>query len=230
MQKKMVSVFGMGAIVLSLAACGTQKPDLKEVEQAISNGEVTIEDALDKGWVTQDWVDEFLDANSHAAADKTVSFAIGEFETTTVSGETYSNADIAGTTFWAFIDLNTEASKEWLDTLDSLYPEIKEKGAELLVCVKNHTEDQTFENIPFPMIIYNASVKSALDHMNMSEMVEEVPNCGNWFVDTYFASSWSSIITKEQILKEVEVFTNLHDEGAPAAEDEETENAAAAIG
>lgn len=230
MQKKIVSVFLTGVMFLSLTACGTPKPDLKEVEKAISNGEVTIEDALDKGWITQDWADEYLDANSHAAADKTVSFSIGDFETTTVSGETYRNDNIADTTFWAFLDLTTEEAAEWMETLKNSYPELQEKNAEVLVCVKNHTEDQAFSDIPFPMIIYNESVKNALDHMNMSEMVEELPNCGNWFANDYFASSWSSIITKEQLLKEVDLFTNLNDGGVPAADDDETETAAAAIG
>lgn len=221
MKKKTGAVLLMGVLMLSLAACGKQKPDLKEVEVAIANGEVTIEDALEKGWVTQDWVDEFLDANSHAAADKTVSFSIGEFETTTVSGEEFSNENIADTTFWAFLDLTTEESKEWMETLKSSYEELQEKNAEVLVCVKNDTEDQAFDNILFPVIHYNESVKNALDRMNMAEMVEELPNCGNWFANRYFASSWSSVITKEQLLKEVDIFTNLNSEGAPAAEEEE---------
>lgn len=221
MKKKTGAVLLMGVLMLSLAACGKQKPDLKEVEAAIANGEVTIEDVLEKGWVTQDWVDEFLDANSHAAADKTVSFSIGEFETTTVSGEKFSNENIADTTFWAFLDLTTEESKEWMETLKSSYEELQEKNAEVLVCVKNDTEDQAFDNILFPVIYYNESVKNALDRMNMAEMVEELPNCGNWFTNRYFASSWSSVITKEQLLKEVDIFTNLNSEGAPVAEEEE---------
>ena len=91
MKNKIVAIILMGVMILSFTACGSQKPDLKEVEKAISNGEVTIEDALDKGWVSQKWVDEYLEENSQAAADKTVSFSIEEFETTTVQGEKYSN-------------------------------------------------------------------------------------------------------------------------------------------
>gem|GEM_PF-4633847 len=207
-----------------------QKPDLKEVEKAIANGTLTIEDALNKGLVTQDWVDEFLDANSHAAADKTVSFAIEDFETTTISGETYRKNNIADTTFWAFVDLDTEEAEEWLNTLNSSYPEMQKKGAEVLVCVKDPTKDQTFENISFPMIIYNKSVENALDQMNMSEMVEEIPNCGNWFVNGYFASSWNSLITEEQLLEEVDIFTNLNNEEATEATNQKTESAATAIG
>jgi len=112
MKKKMVSVILTGAMILSMTACGTQKPDLKEVENAIANGEVTLEDALEKEWVTQEWVDEYLEENSHAAADKTVSFAIGEFETTTVSGEKYSNKNMGDTMFWTFLDMTTEESQE----------------------------------------------------------------------------------------------------------------------
>lgn len=136
MKNKIVAIILMGVMILSFTACGSQKPDLKEVEKAISNGEVTIEDALDKGWVSQKWVDEYLEENSQAAADKTVSFSIEEFETTTVQGEKYSNNNIKGTTFWAFIDLETDESKEWLDTLNKSYSKLKEKGADILVCVK----------------------------------------------------------------------------------------------
>lgn len=227
MKKNIISALLMGAMMVSLAACGTQKPDLKEVETAISNGEVTIEDALDKGWITQDWVDEYLEASGHAAADKTISFAIDDFETTTISGENYRNKDIVNPTFWAFIDLDTEESKEWLEILKTSCPELHKKGAEFLVCVKNYTEDQTLENMPFPMILYNESLKNALDHMNMAEMVEELPNCGNWFANDYFASSWSSVITTEQLMKEVDIFINLKNGGTPAATDNETEAAAA---
>lgn len=48
MKKKPGSVLLMGVLMLSLAACGKQKPDLKEVEAAITKGDVTIEDALEK--------------------------------------------------------------------------------------------------------------------------------------------------------------------------------------
>ena len=113
-----------------------------------------------------------------------------------------------------------------METLKNSYEELKEKNAEILVCVKNQREDQTFESLPFPMIIYNESVKKALNHMNMSEMVEELSNCGNWFANEYFASSWSSVITKEQLVKEVEIFTKLNSEGAAEDENPETENAA----
>lgn len=230
MKNKIVAIILMGVMILSFTACGSQKPDLKEVEKAISNGEVTIEDALDKGWVSQKWVDKYLEENSQAAADKTVSFSIEEFETTTVQGEKYSNNNIKGTTFWAFIDLETDESKEWLDTLNKSYSKLKEKGADILVCVKNYTEDQAFENLPFPMILYNESVKNALDNMNMSETIEELPNCGNWFVNSYFASSWYSIITEDQLLTEVDIFTNLNQEVAPEGKEENAENAASAIG
>ena len=117
MKKKIGLIFLMGTMSLSLTACASKKPDLKEVESAISNGEVTIEDALEKGWVTQDWVDEFLDTHSHAAADKTESFAIEDFETRTVSGEKFCNDNIADTTFWAFLDFTTEEAEEWIEIL-----------------------------------------------------------------------------------------------------------------
>lgn len=41
------------AISFTLAACGQSKPSIEEVEAAIGDGSLTVQDALDKGWITQ---------------------------------------------------------------------------------------------------------------------------------------------------------------------------------
>jgi len=69
--KRWTVMFLTAACALSLAACGTQKPSLDEVKQAIAEGTVTLEDAVGKGWVTQEWADEYLEENSVPAADTT---------------------------------------------------------------------------------------------------------------------------------------------------------------
>ena len=54
--KRFAAIFLSAVCTLSLTACGSQKPSLDEVEKAISEGNVTVEDALEKGWVTQESV------------------------------------------------------------------------------------------------------------------------------------------------------------------------------
>ena len=55
--KRKLAVLGLAAaMALSLAACGEKRPSQEDVEQSIEAGTLTIEDALDKGWVDQAWV------------------------------------------------------------------------------------------------------------------------------------------------------------------------------
>lgn len=69
--KKRAAALGLAALLtLSLAACGEKAPSLEEVEQAIEAGTLTVEDAQDKGWVDQAWVDGYWEARTVPAVDK----------------------------------------------------------------------------------------------------------------------------------------------------------------
>ena len=82
--KRKLAVLGLAAaMALSLAACGEKRPSQEDVEQSIEAGTLTIEDALDKGWVDQAWVDAYYEENSVPAASKTESNMVGDFATTT---------------------------------------------------------------------------------------------------------------------------------------------------
>ena len=85
--KRFTVIFLAAVCALSLAACGNQKPSLDEVEKAISEGSVTVEDALEKGWITQEWADAYIEQQSVPAVSKTEAGAIGEFTAATLSGE-----------------------------------------------------------------------------------------------------------------------------------------------
>ena len=63
--KKRLAALGLTTVMaLSLAACGEKAPSREEVEQAIEAGTLTIEDALEKGWIDQTWVDDYTEKNS----------------------------------------------------------------------------------------------------------------------------------------------------------------------
>ena len=93
--KRKLAMLGLAAaMALSLAACGEKRPSQEDVEQSIEAGTLTIEDALDKGWVDQAWVDAYYEENSVPAASKTESNMVGDFATTTLSGEAFTREQL----------------------------------------------------------------------------------------------------------------------------------------
>ena len=87
------------ALALSLTACGEKRPSQEEVEQAIEAGTLTIEDALDKGWIDQAWVDAYQEENSVPAASKMETNMVGDFTTTTLSGEEFTQEQLGDVVF-----------------------------------------------------------------------------------------------------------------------------------
>lgn len=208
----------------SMAACGGSKtPDPAEVEQAIEEGNVTVKDALEKGWVTQEWADAYLDKNSIPAADKMAANAVGEFTAETVSGEEYTRDQITGATFFAFLDPEDENAEEYFQGLKDAYDSVKEKGAEILVCIKKEDGTELFQDAPFPVIIYNDSVKDAVK--NNIEMIEGIPNTGSWYIEGAFLSAWYGKIDAESLADAAEGFVKILNEknSGTGGEDESNE-------
>ena len=192
--------------MVSLTACGSKKPSLEEVEKSIAEGNVTVEDALEKGWVTQEWVDDYYEERTIPAADKMTANAIDDFETTTLSGEEFTKEDIPSVTFFTFI---------------------KENGGEIIVCNKNAEEISMFEDAPFPVLEYNDSLKKATE--NYKDMIEGIPNTGVWYVGEAFYSAWSPKAEAESLIKEAESYKSIVDEQNSSTDDGNEGTAAAAV-
>lgn len=197
---------------LSLAACGSQKPSLDEVEQAIEDGSVTIEDALDKGWITQEWADEYEQQQSVPAASKTEAGAIGEFSTTTLSGEEFTREQMADVTLFAFLDPADPDAEAFYQALVDSYEGVTENGAEILVCTKSEDGNELFEDAPFPVILYNDSLKAAVG--SYTEMIEGSPNTSSWCVNASFLSAWSSAADGEKLADSAASFVEMQQEMA----------------
>ena len=195
---------------LSLAACGSQKPSLDEVEQAIKDGSVTIEDALDKGWVTQEWADEYVQQHSVPAASKTEAGAIGEFSTTTLSGEEFTREQMADVTLFAFLDPADPDAEAFYQALVDSYEGVTGNGAEILVCTKGEDGNELFEDAPFPVILYNDSLKAATE--NHREMIEGVGNTASWCVNTSLYSAWFSSVEAEDLTDSAASFVEMQKE------------------
>ena len=120
--RRRLATFGLAAaLALSLTACGEKQPSQEEVEQAIEAGTLTIEDALDKGWIDQAWVDAYQEENSVPAASKMETNMVGDFTTTTLSGEEFTQEQLGDVVFFAFLDPNAEGTQAFYNALAEGY-------------------------------------------------------------------------------------------------------------
>lgn len=205
--KRFAAIFLAAACTLSLVACGSQNPSLDEVEKAISEGNVTVEDALEKGWVTQEWADKYMEKQSVPATSKTEAGAIGDFSTTTLAGEEFTREQMADVTLFVFLNPADPDAETFYKTLSDGYERVKETGAEILVCTKSEDGNDLFEGAPFPVILYNDSLKAAVE--NHKDMIEDVPNTASWCVNTSFYSAWFSAVEVEDLVDSATSFIEM---------------------
>ncbi|MDO4453681.1 MAG: hypothetical protein Q4B90_04230 [Eubacteriales bacterium] len=225
--KKFAGIMIAALCTFSLTACGSKEPSLEEVEKSIEEGNVTVEDALEKGWVTQEWVDEYNEERVVPAADKMTANAIGDFSTTTLLGEEFTKEDISPVTFFAFMDSSDKDAQAFYDGLTSAYEGVKKNGGEIVVCNKNGEETSMFEDTPFPVLEYNDSLKKATE--NYKDMIEGMPNVGVWYVGEAFYSAWNAKVESESLITDAEAYKNIWDERNSSTDDGNEGTAAAAV-
>ena len=213
--KKRAAALGLAALLtLSLAACGEKAPSLEEVEQAIEAGTLTVEDAQDKGWVDQAWVDDYWEARTVPAVDKIEINRVGEFTTTTLSGEPFTQEDLGHVLLFAFVDPAGEDAGAFYDAMTAAWDGVQEAGAGMVLCLKGEDERGQFADAPFPVILYNDSLKEALG--NNSGMVEDkdVPNTASWYVNGSFLSAWALVLDAEELPEDAASFAAMGQEGS----------------
>lgn len=224
--KRLTAFFLAAVCALSLAACGSQKPSLDEVEQAISEGNVTVEDALEKGWITQEWVDEYTAQHSTPTLSKTEAGMIGDFTATTLSGEEFTKEQMADATLFVFLDPADSGAEAFYQALIECYEGVKENGAEILVCTKSENGNEMFSEAPFPVIHYNDSLKAATE--NHTEMITGLPNCAVWCVNGSFYSSWASAVDADSLAGNAASYVEIAQEISENADD--SDNKAVVMG
>lgn len=217
------------AVLLSLSACGEKQPSREEVEQAIAAGTLTIEDALDRGWVDQAWVEDYYQANGIPAISKTEANAVGDFTTTTLSGEEFTKEQMGDVFFLAFIDPASDEAQGFYDELVAGYEGVRKNGADILVCTTRENGNEIFADAPFPVILWNDSLKTALG-VN-SEMIgdPEVPNTASWYANGSFLSAWSSEADAKELAESAAAFAEMAKELSAGGETDSS-GAAAIVG
>ena len=218
MTTRRLAALGLAAALgLTPAACGEKQPSQEEVEQAIAAGTLTIEDALDKGWIDQAWVDAYQEESSVPAGSKMEAGAVGDFTTTTLSGEEFTREQLGDVVFFAFLDPSAEETQAFYDALTRGYDGVVENGADIVVCTKREEGNDLFAEAPFPVILYNDSVKAAIG--SSSGMVEdpEMPNTASWYVNGSFLSAWYSSVDAQELPESAAAFVEMSQEPAFSA-------------
>lgn len=205
------------SLSLTVSACGSKAPSLEEVEAAIRDGSVTVQDALDKGWVTQDWAEAYLEENSVPAADKIAVNRVGEFETETLSGDPFTNQDLPATTFLVFLDPEDEQALDFYDALLQAVEEVRSAGGDIVVCNKGSMDAQLVQDAPFPVISYNDSMKTALAQND--EMASGIPCTGVWYVNGSLISAWISQIDGDDLADSAASFVAMSQENESDSQD-----------
>ena len=210
MKKKMI-LAGALALCLTLSACGSQAPSQEEVEAAIEDGSITVEDALNKGWVTQEWVDSYMEENTVPAADKMAVNKVGEFETQTVTGDPFTNQDIPAVAFMVFLDLEDAGAQAYYDELVKAVEDVRAAGADIVVCSKGGMDAELYQDAPFSVVEYNDAMKDALAQND--GMASEIPCVGVWHVDGSLISAWSSEVDAASLADSAASFAGMAADG-----------------
>lgn len=231
--KRFAIIIAAAACALALAACAPQTPSLDEVEKAVAEGNVTLEDALDKGWVSQEWVDAYLEEHSVAADDKVTDDALAGFNTETVEGGAFAKDDIQGVTFLTFIDPEVEEGRAFFHELAAASDAVRQNGASIVVCARGDQGNELFDGAPFPVIVYNDELRAALGES--AEIAEAGPAIGVWYVDGAVISAWCTGISASDIEESAASFAETYrdlrgaGEGAAADGGADAQNGEAAV-
>ena len=204
------------ALCLTLTACGSKTPSQEEVEAAIQDGSVTLQDAVDQGWVTQEWADSYLEENSVPAADKIAVNMVGAFETQTLAGEPFTNEDLPDTTFLVFLDPEDAGAAGFYETLVNAADGVRSAGADIVVCKKGSAETDLFQDAPFSVVSYNDSMKEALAQND--EMASDIPCVGVWYVNGSLISAWCSEIDSADLTDSAASFVSMGEDTGDQAE------------
>ena len=96
-------------------------------------------------------------------SDKIEINRVGEFTTTTLSGEPFTQEDLGHVLLFAFVDpASAGVRAHFYDAMTAAWDGVQEAGAGMVLCLKGEDERGQFADAPFPVILYNDSLKEAL--------------------------------------------------------------------
>lgn len=87
--------------------------------------------------------------------------------------------------------LPARACKSSINALAQAHEGVTANGAGIVLCTKSEEGNELFADAPFPVILYNDSLKAAVGKNSGMIEDEEILNTASWYVNGSFYSSWS---------------------------------------
>ena len=121
--------------------------------------------------------------------------------------------------FFAFSTSASEGVQELYNALVQAYEGVTANGAGLVLCTKSEEGNELFADAPFPVILYNDSLKAAVGKNSVMIEDEETANTASWYVNGSFFSAWSLEVEAEDLVESAASFVEMsEDKGLSGSE------------
>ena len=111
--------------------------------------------------------------------------------------------------FFSFSTSASEGVQELYNALVQAYEDVTANGAGLVLCTKSEEGNELFADAPFPVILYNDSLKAAVGKNSVMIEDEETANTASWYVNGSFLSAWSLKVDAEDLVEDAAAFVEM---------------------
>lgn len=158
MKKTTVAVFTT-LLGLSLAGCSSVPSDEK-IKTALEDGTITIEDAKEKGWINDEWIE----ANFEPIKAGSKIYLFDSFQTTYLDGTPASSELIEGKMCLVFFNTTKEGTMDKLKVFNEICEEMETIGVPILGIIIDEQPEAAKEklnDIKFPILVYNEEMQKS---------------------------------------------------------------------
>ncbi|MCM1991326.1 peroxiredoxin family protein [Oceanirhabdus seepicola] len=216
--KRSLSVILLIGIVSTVFVGCQSKPTTQETLQAVSEGKLTYNDAIEKGYITKEYLEE--NGYMQEAGDKIASAPkLNNFTTTDINGEevtqeVFKNGENG--VYVIFWNTSNEDSITEINELNKIYEKAVENEFEIVGVVvdsdKAESAKEIAKNIKFKNILLNDEMKETLG--KGLEMLENLPIAVYSNSNGDLITAWYIGVTdKEKVIKSWEKSSSLNEIG-----------------
>lgn len=193
--KRMMTILLSAMLVFSLVGCSSTPSDEK-IKEALAEGRISIEDAMSKGWIDEEWIE----ANYKPVEGKSKIYLFEPFETTYLDGTPAASTIIEGTMCLVFFNTEQADTLEKLKAYNEVSDQMKELGVPILGIITDKdvaAAKEKLADIKFPVIVYNEAMLEVFeghDEMIQQDVVSVFTKDGGFY------SAWRNGETTESLL------------------------------